>query len=74
MCVAQHMDEVMPFGEDPRKLASTIKRSMVAVRALEKALKSGFKIAEKMKKVQNYIISIIPVSYTHLTLPTNREV
>jgi hypothetical protein len=53
MCVAQHMDEVMPFGEDPRKLASTIKRSMVAVRALEKALKSGFKIAEEMKKVQN---------------------
>ena len=55
MCVAQHMDEVMPFGEDPRKLASTIKRSMVAVRALEKALKSGFKIAEQMKKVQKNI-------------------
>ena len=51
MCVAQHMDEVMPFGEDPRKLASTVKRSMVAVRALEKALKSGYKIAEEMKKV-----------------------
>ena len=51
MCVAQHMDEVMPFGEDPRKLASTVKRSMVAVRALEKALRSGFTIAEEMKKV-----------------------
>ena len=48
MCVAQHMDEVMPFGEDPRKLASTVKRSMVAVRALEKALKSGYKIAEEI--------------------------
>ena len=54
MCVAQHMDEVMPFGEDPRKLASTVKRSMVAVRALEKALKSGFRIAEEMKKVNDY--------------------
>ena len=41
----------MPFGEDPRKLASTVKRSMVAVRALEKALRSGFTIAEEMKKV-----------------------
>ena len=54
MCVAQHMDDIMPFGEDPRKLASTVKRSMVAVRALEKALKSGFQIAEEMKKVNGH--------------------
>ena len=50
-CVADHMNEVKPFGEDPRKMASTVKRSMVAVRALVKALKSGFKIAGEMKKV-----------------------
>ena len=58
MCVAQHMDEVKPFGDDPRKLASTIKRSMVAVRALGKALKSGFKIAEQMKGVGSNFQSI----------------
>ena len=58
MCVAQHMDEVMPFGEDPRKLASTVKRSMVAVRALEKALRSGFTIAEEMKKVNVLCLSL----------------
>ena len=57
MCVAQHMDEVMPFGEDPRKLASTVKRSMVAVRALEKALRSGFTIAEEMKKVYSNVLN-----------------
>ena len=59
MCVAQHMDEVMPFGEDPRKLASTVKRSMVAVRALEKALRSGFTIAEEMKKVNQNVMNHI---------------
>ena len=58
MCVAQHMDEVMPFGEDPRKLASTVKRSMVAVRALEKALRSGFTIAEEMKKVNVLLLNL----------------
>ena len=67
MCVAQHMDEVMPFGEDPRKLASTVKRSMVAVRALEKALRSGFTIAEEMKKVYSNVLNPFSISKTFYT-------
>ena len=67
-CVAQHMDEVMPFGEDPRKLASTVKRSMVAVRALEKALKSGFQIAEEMKKVNKYRFSYYNILTNQIVL------
>ena len=50
-CVAEHMDDVKPFGDVSRKMTTAVKRSMVAVRALAKALKSGFQISEDMKKV-----------------------
>ena len=50
-CVADNMDTIRPFGDVPRKLASSVKRSLVAARALVKALKTGHEIANQMTKV-----------------------
>ena len=33
-CVASNMEEAMPFGDVPKKMAQAVKRSLVAVRAL----------------------------------------
>ena len=45
------MDILKPFGDVPRKLSSSVKRSLVAARALVKALRSGHEIANQMTKV-----------------------
>ena len=50
-CVASKMDEQRPFADIPKKVASMVKKSMVATRALSKALKSGHEIAQEMKAV-----------------------
>lgn len=50
-CVMKHMDGQKPFGDVPAKVASSVKRSMVATRAMVKALKSGYTIADEMKMV-----------------------
>ena len=31
-------------------------------------------LSQKIKNIEEYTEIIVPVSYTHLTLPTNREV
>ena len=51
VCVAENMESVAPFGDVPKKMTATIKRSMAAVRALEKSLKTAFQTLEDMKKV-----------------------
>lgn len=51
MCVAEHMDDMAPFGDVPRKMASAVKRSMVAARALLKAVQSAYEIAHQMKNL-----------------------
>ncbi len=51
-CVAENMEELHPFGDVPRKLASSVKRSLVAARALVKALRTGHEIANQMTKVR----------------------
>ena len=33
-CVAANMEEAAPFGEVPRKMATAVKRSLVAIRSL----------------------------------------
>ena len=50
-CVSENMEELHPFGDVPRKLASSVKRSLVAARALVKALRTGHEIANQMTKV-----------------------
>ena len=50
-CVAENIDQLRPFGDVPRKMATSIKRSLVAARALVKALRSGHEIVEQMLKV-----------------------
>ena len=47
------MEALRPFGDVPRKLASSVKRSLVAARALVKALRTGHEIAHQMTKVRN---------------------
>ena len=58
-CVADNMDTIRPFGDVPRKLASSVKRSLVAARALVKALKTGHEIANQMTKVSLSSIFLI---------------
>ena len=50
-CVSENMDQLRPFGDVPRKLASAVKRSLVAARALVRALRTGHEIANQMTKV-----------------------
>jgi hypothetical protein len=52
-CLANHMHDSKPFGDVPLKMASSVKRSMVATRTLIRALRSGHAIAENVKKVKN---------------------
>merc|ERR1719228_1379578 len=51
-CVSENMDQLRPFGDVPRKLASAVKRSLVAARALVRALRTGHEIANQMTKVE----------------------
>ena len=51
-CVTRHMDEHEPFGDIPRKVASSVRRAVVAVRAMARALHSASQIADEMRKVR----------------------
>ena len=50
-CVLENMDQLRPFGDVPRKLASAVKRSLVAARAVVRALRTGREISYQMTKV-----------------------
>lgn len=50
-CVSDNMDDLQPFGDVPRKLASSVKRSLVGARALVRALKTGHDIANVLTRV-----------------------
>ena len=52
-CVSENMQELQPFGDVPRKLSSSVKRSLVAARALVRALKTGHEVANLLTKVTN---------------------
>ena len=49
--MSDNIDSLRPFGDVPRKLASSVKRSLLAARALVKAMRTGHEIAEQMAKV-----------------------
>ena len=51
-CVTRHMDEHAPFGDIPRKVAASVRRAVVAVRAVARALHSAADIADEMRKVR----------------------
>jgi hypothetical protein len=57
-CVSENMEELNPFGDVPRKLASSVKRSLVAARALVKALRTGHEIANQMTKVRKGALNL----------------
>ena len=50
-CVSENMPHIEPFGDVPQKMASSLKRSMVAARTMLKAVKSAYQIASEMKSV-----------------------
>ena len=56
-CVTRHMDEHAPFGDIPRKVAASVRRAVVAVRAVARALHSAADIADEMRKVRDCYVS-----------------
>ena len=57
-CLAKHMGDAKPFGDVSLKMASSVKRSMVATRTLIRALRSGYAIAENVKKVNQMDLAV----------------
>lgn len=55
------MDQIGPFGEIPKKMASSVKKSMVASRAMYKAVRSAYKIADKMKTVSFFFFIVLEI-------------
>mgnify|MGYP001207628962 FL=1 len=51
-CIKAQMESVKPFGEVPEKLASSLKRSLVATRILHKSVQSAFEIVNQMSMVR----------------------
>merc|ERR1719228_2753888 len=51
-CVLENMDQLRPFGDVPRKLASAVKRSLIPALALVRALRTGHEISYQMTKVE----------------------
>ena len=45
------MDQILPFGEVPQKMATSLGRTFLSSRAMYKAVLSAFDIADKMKSV-----------------------
>ena len=50
-CVYATMDDIKPFGDRPAKLASSLKRSLIATRVLFKSIQSAYDIANEMVSV-----------------------
>ena len=57
-CVSESMEELRPFGDVPGNLSSSVKRSLVAARALVKALKTGLDISNLLAKVTLAVYSV----------------
>lgn len=51
-CVADHMNELKPFGDVPHKLGVQLRRSFVATRTFYIALQKGATIAQNMMAVK----------------------
>ena len=56
--MSENIDSLRPFGDVPRKLASSVKRSLLAARALVKAMRTGHEIAKQMAKVC-YVVVVV---------------
>ena len=52
-CIKAQMNTVKPFGDVPEKLASSLKRSLVATRILHKSVQSAFEIVNQMSMVSH---------------------
>ena len=59
-CIKAQMNTVKPFGDVPEKLASSLKRSLVATRILHKSVQSAFEIVNQMSMVSHiYFLQIL---------------
>ncbi|RXG54796.1 Glypican-4 [Armadillidium vulgare] len=50
-CVNSHMNELKPFGDDPEKLTTNIKRSFVAFRSFVQGLKTAASVVRNVLQV-----------------------
>ena len=64
-CVSDHMDKQNPFGDIPKKTASSVQRSMVAVRSLVKALRAGNEVIHDMKRSRYLTTLVKPTDYVN---------
>ena len=62
-CIKAQMESVKPFGEVPEKLASSLKRSLVATRILHKSVQSAFEIVNQMSMVRISIQKLLPIFF-----------
>ena len=61
-CIKAQMNTVKPFGDVPEKLASSLKRSLVATRILHKSVQSAFEIVNQMSMVSHNFFANSPFS------------
>ena len=64
----QGRTQVLAVGNEAKQMLGRTPGKIKAIRPMKDGVIADFEVAEQMIK------SFIPVSYTHLTLPTNREV
>ena len=58
-CIKAQMNTVKPFGDVPEKLASSLKRSLVATRILHKSVQSAFEIVNQMSMVSHMVFFFV---------------
>ena len=69
------MDAVIPFAAETRLSGVDVDGRRVRKGAVDSILKfAGIDAAQAPQEFRQAVDRIAPVSYTHLTLPTNREV
>src|SRR5207248_2602108 len=52
-CISEHMDELKPFGDVPKKLSVEVRRSFIATRTFVQALNNGKDVIKNIMEVMN---------------------
>lgn len=55
-CVTQHMEELQPFDDVPKKLTTQVKRSFVALRTFVQGLATGRDVVRNVLRVSFYFV------------------
>ena len=83
--VAEELDRLMPILEDIKNINAVVSIDSSKSEVIFEAIKNGVDFINDINSLKdqkslelvrdhNLPVCIMPVSYTHLTLPTNREV